>query len=342
MAAESWCTIESDPGVFTELIQTIGVNGTQVEELYSLDDHEFEKCAPVYGLIFLFKWRSETDDRPTIHPDEEPGLFFANQVIPNACATQAILSVLLNTKDVDLGPVLSEFKSFTAEFSSDLKGLAISNSAPIRTSHNSFARAEPFIMEESKTATEKDDVFHFIAYLPFNGKVYELDGLKQGPVLLGEGSDWLSIARPAIQARIERYATSEIRFNLMAIIKNRKDKLLEQLAVQGAVKGLLESALAEGGEMMEGVDGFEMAEDAAGRQAQLQDVTAVVEDIQKSIEAEEEKMRNWHRENIRRKHNYIPLVVNLLKLLAKQGHLRPMLEKAQQARREAASKEAKS
>jgi ubiquitin carboxyl-terminal hydrolase L5 len=50
----------------------------------------------------------------------------------------------------------------------------------------------------------QEDAFHFIAYVPFEGKVYELDGLKPGPILLGEGEDWLAVARPAIQARIER------------------------------------------------------------------------------------------------------------------------------------------
>lgn len=195
--SSEWCTVESDPGIFSELIAMFGVKDVAMEEIYSLDDTdqskydlrnfkspkfilpplhliEKEKC---HGLIFLFKWQQELarDDREVIDPSFIPELFFARQIVTNACATQAILSILLNADGIDLGEELNQFKSFTTSLDAETKGIAIGNSDSIRIAHNSFGRAEPFLHENAKVPSyaSSEDVYHFVAYIPFGGGVYE-------------------------------------------------------------------------------------------------------------------------------------------------------------------------
>lgn len=226
--------------------------------------------SPVHGLIFLFKYIQDDEPAGSVVRDNRlQSIFFAKQVsdalrvrdkfdsnkkenkkiksilflmfqvINNACATQAILSILLNCghSDMKLGATLAELKEFCQMFDAHNKGLTLSNAAKIRTVHNSFARQTLFELDNKK-AGKDEDVFHFIGYVPIDGRLYELDGLKEGPIDLGAvpaGEDWVNIVRPIIQKRIDKYSEGEIHFNLMAIVSDR------QMVYQQQIEAILNS-----------------------------------------------------------------------------------------------------
>jgi ubiquitin carboxyl-terminal hydrolase L5 len=291
---EDWCTIESDPGVFTELLGTLGCDQVQLEELWTLDNESLAAHGEIFGLIFLFQWQQKDPasvKKPCLADDQIPeGLFFAHQVTTNACATQAILSVVLN-QETELGSTLNEFKEFTASFPPSLKGAAISSSDDIRKAHNAFGRQDAFLNDGKYISNERgsDDVFHFVAYIPKGNTVYELDGLQEGPIVVGEFSDektWLSVARTAMQ---ERMTGDAIKFNLMAVVKDKRI----------ALKAALDQNPT--------------------------DETAMLQ-----LQMEEQKRAQWALENQRRRHNYVPLCVSMLKELARAGKLPELVEKAKE------------
>jgi ubiquitin carboxyl-terminal hydrolase L5 len=112
-----------------------------------------------------------------------------------------------------------------------LRGEALSNSAQIRNSHNTFARASPFVDETSRAAQadEDADLYHFIAYTPFNGVLYELDGLQPFPISHGacDDSSFPEKVIEVLQRRIGRYPEGEIRFNLMAVVRDLRVRAQE-------------------------------------------------------------------------------------------------------------------
>ncbi|EGG12869.1 uncharacterized protein MELLADRAFT_54572, partial [Melampsora larici-populina 98AG31] len=201
--SEGWSLTESDPAIFTALLSELGVKGLQVEELWSLDKESLDKLEPVYALIFLFKYLESHSKDPSKQAGKQEvppeGTWFAQQVITNACATLAILNAVMNvpTTDVnpnipkgvfcppvELGQELGQLKSFSAELDPQTRGEVLTNSEKLRTVHNSFSRPNPFHSDEPQSLTS-EDAYHFITYIPVQGKLYELDGLKALPVSHG-------------------------------------------------------------------------------------------------------------------------------------------------------------
>ncbi|CEJ94615.1 Putative Ubiquitin carboxyl-terminal hydrolase 2 [[Torrubiella] hemipterigena] len=272
-----WNTIESDAGVFTSLIENLGVKDVQFEELLTLDHSELAALQPVYGVIFLFKYPT---DKPYATPngpvdgdfDAEAAehIFFAAQTIQNACATQALLSVLMNkTETVNIGEKMKDFREFTMVLPPEFRGEALSNSDLIREVHNSFARSSPFADETQRPDAETEDAFHFIAYTPINGTLYELDGLQPSPIAHGPCNDdnFPKKVVQVLQKRVARYEDSEIRFNLLAMCRDLR------------------------------VRAKEFGDD----------------DL---LEREERKRKEWHFENALRRHNFVGFAGEVLKGVA--------------------------
>ena len=82
--------------------------------------------------------------------------------------------------------------------------MTIGGSEGVRRAHNSFASPNPFLSDESLSSGKDDDAYHFIAYVPFEGELWELDGLKPAPIRLAECNEVCAShpQLPAVQAFI--------------------------------------------------------------------------------------------------------------------------------------------
>ncbi|KAJ1669806.1 hypothetical protein IWW47_000015 [Coemansia sp. RSA 2052] len=339
----NWCLIESDPGVFTELIHNMGVRDVQVEELYSLDSDTLRAMEPVYGLIFLFKWQGQNASSSTPANQAAAGggsgggtvvdnqdVFFAQQIIQNACATQAILSILLNREgEIELGETLANFRSFAADLPPDMRGLALTNCDQIREVHNSFVRPESFLTdpdEQRRVADEDDDLFHFISYVPVNGRLYELDGLKSGPVDHGKTDNWLDDVGAVIQRRMAEYSQGEIRFNLMALIGDRRKLLSEQISTVDADISRLMAML----EQLRLDDTTEAVRESQAVESKIAGLNSERAELEHKVDIENDKFSRYKFDNSLRKLNFIPFVYQLVRAMAEKGVLAPAVEKAKE------------
>lgn len=279
---------------------------------------------------------TEEKEARDVLEDYDPELFYAEQVINNAWATQAILSVLLNCPQADVGTELANLKEFVTGMTAKDKGYAIGNSDAIRAAHNSFARQEPFEIEERR-ATKDDDVFHFIAYVPFNGKLYELDGCQGGPILLGEVDEetWLPVAREEINKRIEKYEQKEVRFNLLAVTGDLLNKYEEELKELKLKASYLATATGIDYENVEGEltedQKASLPSDKESQEAMLNDIQQQIFSLEDKKKEETEKREKWSKENQRRKHNYVPLVLELLKIMSEKRMLTDLYKTAEEA-----------
>ncbi|AYU79124.1 ubiquitin carboxyl-terminal hydrolase [Leishmania donovani] len=295
-----WCLIESDPAVFREIIQTVGVKGVSVEDLIMLDSSMLEQYEHVYGLVLLFKWQSSEQAPPLGTVVKDAPVFFAKQVIHNACATLAIINTLCNYSDqVELGPKVQRYLSFCQELDPEMRGSLLDSFDELREAHNSFAPHSAFTKDGP---SPKDaDVYHFASFVYRHGHIWELDGLQEGPLQCREATEanYREALVEVVQRRIDDIAAKDttgagqgISFSLMTIVDDPVTVLEKKIAAL---------------------------------QAEEKPTTALDEEL-----AEMLSLRKKDKEaNVRRRHDYNAMIVALLKSLAERGKLEKIVAEVQ-------------
>uniref|UniRef100_A0A1A9WHX2 Ubiquitin carboxyl-terminal hydrolase n=1 Tax=Glossina brevipalpis TaxID=37001 RepID=A0A1A9WHX2_9MUSC len=366
---EGWLELESDPGLFTLLLEDFGVYGVQVEEVYDLQK-PIE--GPVYGFIFLFRWIEERRARRKIVEttaeifvkDDEAvsSIFFAQQVVPNSCATHALLSVLLNCSETELhlGDTLSRLKSHTLHMSPENKGWAIGNTPELACAHNSHAmpqarrRLERNAGSGVSTGRFTGEAFHFVSFVPINGHLFELDGLKPYPMDHGGwdvSEDWTDKFRRVMAERLGiTTGEQDIRFNLMAVVPDRRIAITHKLKMlrtnQAIVSGTLQKLLKSNEDNLDNsaTKTNENATELNWQQQQrsvspspllevsnaftVRDLQSLLKNLDSEIAINEQHLNDendrrymFKVDDCRRTHNYDEFICTFLSMLAHQGVL---------------------
>lgn len=134
------------------------------------------------------------------------------------------------------------------------KGWAISNTPELACAHNSHA------IPQARKKTDKQamssgrftgEAFHFVSFVPIDGRLFELDGLKPYPQDHGPWEpheDWTDKFRRVMSERLgidtgEQY--HDIRFNLMAVVPDRRLAISDKLKALQENKNILKSILSQ-------------------------------------------------------------------------------------------------
>lgn len=174
-------------------------------------------------------------------------------MVPNSCATHALVSVLLNCPNLGLGDTLKRLKEYSSGMSPENKGWAIGNTPELARAHNAHAttqaakpKNEPAKAPTISTGRFTGETFHFVSYVPINGRLHELDGLKPFPIDHGpwdEKEEWTEQFRRVITERLGIATGGEpyhdIRFNLMAVVPDKRMDLIRRVKLLKTNKNII-------------------------------------------------------------------------------------------------------
>ncbi|KAI0989644.1 hypothetical protein GJ496_002253 [Pomphorhynchus laevis] len=212
-----WLTLECNDEAFTKYVHKIGVDeSVKFVHILGFDEDDLKYIAdPIMAIVFLYPIK--LDDTIKAETCKVPkDLYYMKQSVGNSCGTVAAIHAIANC-DLKLAEdsILSKFiESTKGKCPMEISKLFEAN-AELSQCHDESARST-----QAEDNDEDQSDLHFICYVSNSGRLYELDGRKDGPIDHGECEE-SQFLKKAIEA-IKKYTQdgSEIRFSALGLVKS--------------------------------------------------------------------------------------------------------------------------
>jgi len=219
-----WLPIESNPEVMTKFLRACGMESSwAVCDVFGLDEALLAMIPqPTAALLLLFPMSKkyseycESAEKSIAEcKDKLPSdLYYMKQTISNACGTVALIHAVANNMDkVAMGDgSLKTFLEATKDATPEERAVKLEADDSICKNHDDVAR-------QGQTATpgENDEVeYHFISFVEKDGRLFEMDGRKSGPLDCGSTDNFLFSAAEECKKYMAR-DPDNINFTVVAL-----------------------------------------------------------------------------------------------------------------------------
>ena len=132
---------------------------------------------------------------------------------------------------------------------------------------------------------------------------------------------------------MNRYSATETHFALLSVGEQRKTVIENQISFLSSRLSILDRAVHTGeGKSSVLPDGFVIGDSADILAEQRTSTLSMIENLKEELQDELIKLRKHKEENVRRRHNYIPMAMALLRGLAVKGKLAGLISSAEERR----------
>ena len=205
---KSTTPLPNDPGIFSKYAENLGLdlNSATFYDVLGFVPHLYSMTPqPVYAVILLYSVGKKGGPLDTRFkqpiPDDQipsPQPWFTLQTVHNSCGLLSILHAILNNLDhVKLKPDswLANFAKETANLTPEQRARVIHNDDTLFSVHENAAK-------QSDDQTKELPTDHYITFINFAGKLWELDGKKPQPICHGETQNLLADSIAVIKEQI--------------------------------------------------------------------------------------------------------------------------------------------